>query len=36
MTLPIRAGEHIFVWFARYRSAEAFEGWRARLAQNKN
>jgi len=32
--LPIRSGEHIFVWFAQFDSSETFETYRARLAKD--
>jgi hypothetical protein len=33
--LPIRIGEHIFVWLARFASANAFETYRAQIAKDR-
>jgi hypothetical protein len=33
--LPIRVGEHIFVWFARFASADAFEVYRTQIAKDR-
>ena len=34
--LPIRVGERIFVWLARFGSAEVYDAYRARLAADQN
>jgi hypothetical protein len=33
--LPIRAGEHIFVWLARFANANAFENYRTQIAKDR-
>ena len=33
--LPIRVGEHIFVWLARFASANAFENYRTQIARDR-
>jgi hypothetical protein len=33
--LPIRVGEHIFVWIAHFGSADAFAAYRARVAKDR-
>jgi NIPSNAP len=33
--LPIRIGEHIFAWIARFHSADAFEAYRARVEKDR-
>lgn len=32
--LPVREGEHVFVWFARYRDEAEYDAFRARLADS--
>ncbi|HEV8196013.1 MAG TPA: hypothetical protein VGP87_05205, partial [Gemmatimonadales bacterium] len=33
--LPVREGEHSFVWFARLADAAAYDRWKARMAGSK-
>jgi hypothetical protein len=33
--LPVREGESVFVWFARFADAPAYDRWKARIAGSK-
>jgi hypothetical protein len=33
--LPVREGEHVFVWFARFTNVPAYERWKAGIAGSK-